>query len=375
MAQKKTTGLLKKVVPPVERVQEGGPLGTVLDVPGTVPKQIGEKFGISTEMQTLSDVSEVPAVSLASNVPKVSAAIPRSGTLATKDAKKTSASNSPDTAESLRLVMEKARLDAELYQKRREESPAGDAKGTETRNRRSHLATARQRELALAATRMRHNQPGTGARSRSALPQMSATVARRPTLDSSIQQRRGPVDLSATQNRLRTLRQGATLRPPAPGTQRFSPTARIALPERPMRARSLPPRTNDAESIRGRLRMAPAPAAPVMRGKDWRHGRHAIEEETFGRGRTRGRRGEEERRGRRGEENLAYGTLDDVRERIRQDIMIPASVSVVGLADLLRLPVGKVQRKMQDMGMQEKETFMDYREFEWPCLCVGCCPN
>jgi hypothetical protein len=55
--------------------------------------------------------------------------------------------------------------------------------------------------------------------------------------------------------------------------------------------------------------------------------------------------------------------------------MIPASVSVVGLADLLRLPVGKVQRKMQDMGMQEKETFMDYREFEWPCLCVGCCPN
>lgn len=65
------------------------------------------------------------------------------------------------------------------------------------------------------------------------------------------------------------------------------------------------------------------------------------------------------------EEVSMYGGLQPVRkkEKAKRDILLPTSISVSGLADLLTVPLGKLQRKMRDMGMEEKETYQDYRGF------------
>ncbi|KAI9032170.1 hypothetical protein DFJ74DRAFT_601693 [Hyaloraphidium curvatum] len=59
-------------------------------------------------------------------------------------------------------------------------------------------------------------------------------------------------------------------------------------------------------------------------------------------------------------ESSAYAKVAPAKAKARRDILLPAVVSVAGLADLLALPIGKVQRKMRDMGLEEAQTFQDY---------------
>lgn len=112
---------------------------------------------------------------------------------------------------------------------------------------------------------------------------------------------------------------------------------------------------------------------PERRGKDWRHGRkQLVEEEEEEEVELQRGRPKKEKAGRvdaslgarqkKREESSVYGTIGRTpKVKAKRDIVLPISVSVAGLADLVGLPIGKIQRKMRDMGLDETQTYPDHR--------------